>query len=148
MEKSDASGILDGITKLGCEVGLPSLMLADQGSNLMKAVREDAVTLVNLKLQVMQEKEIKMEVCSVGGHNKRGLVERVIRSLQESLHECGSTSNHLTATGLQTLRKLVKNDYNNLPIGFKYDRDQDKLGQRQSQTQFSSAFWVKQDFAY
>ena len=150
VEKSDASGILDGITRLGCEVGLPSLMLADQGSNLMKAVREDAVTLVNLKLQVMQEKGIKMEVCSVGGHNERGLVERVIRSLQESLHECGSTSNHLTATGLQTLRKLVKNDYNNLPIGFKYDKrprqyrnfeDFDSKYDEIGQNKYQSSLW-------
>ena len=66
-----------------------------------------------------------MEVCSVGGHNEHGLVERVIRSLQESLEECGLRREKLTATGLQTLCKLVENDYNNLPLGFKFDRDQD-----------------------
>ena len=125
IEKSDASGILDGITRLGCEVGLPSLMLADQGSNLMKAIREAEVTLVNLKLQIYEEKGIQMEVCSVGGHNEHGLCERIIRSLQESLEECGLKSQKLSATGLQTLAKLVENDYNNLPAGFKYDRDQD-----------------------
>ena len=125
VEKSDASGILDGITRLGCEVGVPSLMLADQGSNLMKAIREAGVTLLNLKLQIYEEKGIKMEVCSVGGHNEHGLVERVIRSLQESMEECGLRSKKLSATGLQTLAKLVENDYNNLPAGFKYDRDQD-----------------------
>ena len=116
----------------------------------MKAVREDAVTLVNLKLQVMQEKEIKMEVCSVGGHNKHGLVERVIRSLQESLPECGGTSNHLTATGLQTLCKLVENDYNNLPIGFKYDKrprqyrnfeDFDSKYDEIGQNKYQSSLW-------
>ena len=125
IEKSDASGILDAMTRLGCEVGLPSIMLADQGSNLIKAIRDAEVTLLNLKLQVFEEKGIKLEVCSVGGHNEHGLVERIIRSLQESLEECGLRSQKLTATGLQTLCKLVENDYNNLPAGFKYDRDQD-----------------------
>ena len=108
IEKSDANEILDGITRLGCE-----------------AISEVEVTLPNLKLQVMQEKGITMEVCSVGGHNEHGLVERVFSSLQDSLHECGVANNHFTATGFQTLCKLVENDYNNLHIGFKYDRDQD-----------------------
>ena len=125
IEKSDASGILDGLTRLGCEVGLPSLMLADQGSNLVKAIRDAEATLKNLKLQVYKEKGIKFEVCSVGGHNEHGLVERIIRSIQDSMLECGLHSKKLTATGLQTLAKLVENDYNNLPAGFKYDRDQD-----------------------
>ena len=125
IEKSDASGVLDGITRLGCEVGLPSLMLDDQGSNLIKAIRDAEVTLKNLKLEVYREKGIKFEVCSVGGHNEHGLVERIIRSLQESMLECGLHSKKLTATGLQTLAKLVENEYNNLPAGFKYDRNQD-----------------------
>ena len=74
----------------------------------MKSISGDEVTFVNLELQVMQ-------VCSVGGHNEHGLVERVIRSLQDSLHECGIASKHLTATGLQTLCKLVENDYRTIP---------------------------------
>ena len=48
IEKSDASGILDGLTCLGCEVGVPSLLLADQDSALMKAIREAEVTMLNL----------------------------------------------------------------------------------------------------
>ena len=125
VEKSDTSGIMDALTRLGCEVGMPSLLLTDQDTTLMKALREAEVNLVNLKLQVYREKGIQMEVCSVGGHNEHGLVERIIRSLQESLEESGLRNQRLTATGLQTLSKLIENDYNNLPAGFKYDRDQD-----------------------
>ena len=125
IEKSDASGILDGMTRLGCEVGVPSILLADQGSNLVKALTEVEVPLVNLKLEMYKEKGIKFEVCSVGGHNEHGLVERVIRSLQDSMEESGLKNQRLTATGLQTVCKLIENDYNNIPIGFKYSRDQD-----------------------
>ena len=123
LEQTDASGILDGITRLACEVGLPIIMLAYQGSNLMKAIREAQVTLVNLKLQIYEEKGIKLEVCSVGGHSEHGLVERSIR-IQESFDECGLRNQVLSATGLQTLAILVEYDYNNLPLGFKYARDQ------------------------
>ena len=113
------------MTRLGCEVGIPSIFLSDQGSNLMKAIRETSVPMVNMKLQLFEEMGIKFEVCSVGGHNEHGLVERVIRSLQDSMEESGLRNQRLTATGMQTLCKLVENDYNNLPLGFKYDRDQD-----------------------
>ena len=53
------------------------------------------------------------------------LVERVIRSLQDSMEEAGLKHQRLTATGLQTLCKLIENDHNNLPLGFKFGRDQD-----------------------
>ena len=93
LEKTDASGILDGMTRLSCEVGVPSYLLCDQGSNLMKALREAEVCMKNLKLQLFQEEGIKFDVCSVGGHNEHGLVERIIRSLQESLEEAGLKRN-------------------------------------------------------
>ena len=79
LEKTDASGVLDGLTRLGCEVGLPSVLLIDQDSTLLKATREADVSLLNLKLQIYEEKGIRVEVCSVGGHNEHGLVERIIR---------------------------------------------------------------------
>ena len=125
LEKTDASGVLDGLTRLSCEVGVPSFILCDQGSNVIKALREVDVCMKNLKLQMFNEKGIKFDVCSVGGHNEHGLVERVIRSLQDSMEECGLKRNKLTATGLQTLCKLVENDLNNVPLGFKFSRDHD-----------------------
>ena len=125
LEKSDASGIVDALTRLSCEVGVPSFLLCDQGSNIMKALREVDVTMQNLQLQLYNEKGIQFDVCSVGGHNEHGLVERVIRSLQDSMEEAGLKKIKLTATGLQTLCKLVENNLNNLPLGFKFGRDQD-----------------------
>ena len=44
IESKSADGILDGITRLACEVGVPSLMLVDQDSGVMKALREQNVT--------------------------------------------------------------------------------------------------------
>ena len=35
LEKTDAGGVLDGLTRLGCEVGLPSILLIDQDSTLL-----------------------------------------------------------------------------------------------------------------
>jgi hypothetical protein len=54
-----------------------------------------------------------------------GLVERAIRTIQDSLQECGLKKFKLHATGLQTFCKLVENQLNNLPLGFKHSRDAD-----------------------
>ena len=125
LEKSDACGVLDGLTRLCCEIGVPSYILCDQGSNVTKALREAEVSMKNLELQIFNAKGIKFDVCSVGGHNEHGLVERVIRSLQQSMEESGLKHQKLTATGLQTLCKLAENDINNVPLGFKFSRDHD-----------------------
>ena len=75
LEKSDSSSVLDGLTRLGCEVGVPSFLMCDRGSNMLKALREVEVGMKNLKLQMYEEKGIKFSVCSVGWHNEHGLVE-------------------------------------------------------------------------
>ena len=60
--------------------------------------------------------------CAVGGHNVYGHVERVNKSVQELLEDGGLKQQCLIATGLQTLLKLVENNYNSLPIGYSYDQ--------------------------
>ena len=54
-----------------------------------------------------------------------GHVERIIKSVQEMLDDSGLKTKRLTATGLQTLLKLVENNYNSLPLGYSFDRSQD-----------------------
>ena len=54
-----------------------------------------------------------------------GQVERVIKSVQESFTDSGLLAGRYHATGLQTLCKLVENQYNNLPLGYHFGRDQD-----------------------
>ena len=49
----------------------------------------------------------------------------MIRSVQQGFNNFGLRDERLQATGLQTLCKIVENAYNNLPIGYSYDRDQD-----------------------
>ena len=54
-----------------------------------------------------------------------GQVERVIKSVQESFKDSGLLSGRYHATGLQTMCKIVENQYNNLPLGYHFARDQD-----------------------
>ena len=123
IESKSADGILDGITRLACEVGVPTLMLVDQDSGVLKALREAECDVKNLDLKVHKEKGMRFKTCPVSGHNYHGLVEVKIRTVQECLDKCDLSKLRLHATGLQTLCKLVENDMNNLPMGFSYARD-------------------------
>ena len=125
VEKTDASGIICGFTRLACEVGLPKFVFCDQDSSIMAAFRSANITLRDVELKLYEEKEIVFKTCPVGGHHQNGQVERVIRSIQQGLDDCGLQQQRLHATGLQTLCKCVENSYNSVPIGYSYSRDVD-----------------------
>ena len=99
------------------------MMLVDQDSGVMKALREAECDIRNLDMRVHKEKGMRFKTCPVSGHNYHGLVEVKIRTVQECLNKCDLDKQRLHATGLQTLCKLVENDMNNLPMGFRYARD-------------------------
>ena len=88
----------------------------------MKAVRDAEISLKDLQLRCYKEQGIRCEVAPVSGHNFHGLIERKIRSVQESFDKIGLSSKRGHATGLQTIAKLIENTLNNLPLGFSYGR--------------------------
>ena len=125
MEDKSADGVIDGITRLCCEVGVPSMMLVDKESGILKALNEAEVDIRNLDLLLHKEKGMRFKCCPVSGHNYHGLVERKIRTVQECLDKCDVDGMRLHSTGLQTFCKLVENQMNNLPMGYSFGRDSD-----------------------
>ena len=99
--------------------------MVDQDSSIMKALSSAEVSLRDLQHNLYTEHGVIFTTCPVGGHNVHGHVERVIKSVQEMLEDSGVKTKRLTATGLQTLLKLIENNYNSLPLGYSYDRSQD-----------------------
>ena len=71
------------------------------------------------------ESGVLFETCAVGGHDSHGKVERTIKSIQESLSDTGLDKMRIHSLGIQTLCKQVENSYNNLPLGYRYDRSTD-----------------------
>ena len=122
IEKSDHSGVIDGITRLAAEVGFPKHFMVDQDSSVMKALKEACINMRNLQHKLFTEHGVVFTTCPVGGHNMHGHVERIIQSVQHLLEDCDVKNKKLHATGYQTLLKLVENMYNSLPIGYSYDR--------------------------
>ena len=125
IEETDAGGIMCGVTRLVCEVGFPKYFFIDQHSPTMAGMGAAEFDFRDLQLRLHRQHGITFDTCSVGGHDSHGHVERVIKSLQQGLDDCGLKEQRLHAMGLQSLCKLVENSYNSVPIGYSYDRDQD-----------------------
>ena len=125
IEMKDTAAILEGFIRLSCESGYPKYVSCDQEGSILKVLREIQVDLRDLTHRLYSEHGVLFDVCPVGGHDQHGKVERAIKTVQESLSDLGLDKMRLHAMGIQTLCKQVENAYNNLPLGYRYDRSQD-----------------------
>ena len=124
-EMKDTAAMMEAFIRLSCEVGYPKYVMCDKDSSLLAAAQEIKVNLRNLSHQLYSEHGIMFETCAVGGHDQHGKVERTIRTIQDSLEDFGWKKMRIHAMGVQTLCKQVENAYNNLPLGYRYERGQD-----------------------
>ena len=124
-EMKDTCSMLEAFIRLSCECGYPKYVCCDQDSSILPVMREVKVNLRDLAHRLYSEHGVIFETCPVGGHDAHGKVERTIKSVQEGLEDLGLSKMRLPAMGVQTLCKQVENTYNNLPLGYRYDRSQD-----------------------
>ena len=124
-EMKDTTAMLEAFIRLSCEVGYPKYVMCDKESSLLAALSEAQVNLRDLSHKLYSEHGVLFETCAVGGHDQHGKVERTIRTIQDSLDAAGWKLLRLHAMGVQTLCKQVENAYNNLPLGYRYERAHD-----------------------
>ena len=98
VESKKADGIICGFTRLSFEVGLPKYVFTDQDSGIIAAMEDAELEIRDTQYRLHKEQGIVFTVCPVGGHNQHGQVERVIRSVQQSLEECNIKQQKLHAT--------------------------------------------------
>ena len=125
LEAKSAAAIMDGFTRLSCEVGIPSMVHVDQDSGALAGFQSAELDYRDLQHQLWTQFGISFTTCPVGGHDQHGLVEAVIKSIQETFADCGLSNSRIHATGWQTFCKLAENAFNNLPLGYSYGRCQD-----------------------
>ena len=125
MEKKSTSAMADAFTRLSCEVGIPSMVHVDQDSGAIAAFQSAEMDFRDLQHKLWRQFGVSFTTCPVGGHNQHGLVEAVIKSIQETFSDCGLGKSRIHATGWQTFCKLAENAFNNLPLGYSYSRAQD-----------------------
>ena len=111
--------------RLGCEVGVPKLILCDKQTSIEKMLKEAKTEMRDLQDKLVVEFGIRFSTCPVSGHNFHGQVERCVRSVRDALADSGALNRALHATGLQTVMKMIENQVNNVPLGYAFGRDGD-----------------------
>ena len=89
VDKSDSRGILEALVRLGCEASWPKLFYCDSDSAIIKIMKEMEVDIRDVQYRLQTEHGAVFEVCAVGGHERQGLVERRIATVQYSFKEMG-----------------------------------------------------------
>ena len=119
IEKKDTNAVLDGLTRFFCETSVPKICYPDQDGALMKALNEGEINVLDLQGRLHRERGILFETCLPQGHYQHGRIERRIKMLQESLErsEIRLTAS-ATATGWQTIAKVIENEVNSIPLGY------------------------------
>ena len=117
IESVDTGGILSGLNRMFFEEStVPKILFPDEGSSLMKTIKEMSGTVRDLQWRLAQEKGIYFETCAPQGHSSHGKIERIMRSLRESIEIAEVKKERLTVTAWTLLAKGIQDSYNNLPI--------------------------------
>ena len=102
--------------RFSCEVGFPKKLLCDEGSQLVKGCQDMKLNFRDTQSQISKNVKVDFEVCSVGGHNMHGKVERKMKEINQSL-EKSISNQRLSLLQWETIAAQISNCINNLPIG-------------------------------
>ena len=89
LEGKDAPAIMERFTRLCLEVGIPTKVHVDLDSGAMAGFRTAELDVLDLQHKLHTQFGISFSTCPKGGHDQHGLVEAIIKSLQETFNECG-----------------------------------------------------------
>ena len=120
IEKCDTGAVLDGLNRFFCECSVPKIMYPDMDGTLMKALTLGEMSLVDLQGRRWKERGIQFSTCLPQGHSSHGRIERRIRMIQETLTKSSLRNSRNTATGWQTIAKMIEKEVNNVPLGSLY----------------------------
>merc|ERR1711867_268831 len=103
IEGKSADAVIDGVNRLGCEVGMPSLILIDQDNGIMKAFNEAEINIKDIDLVLFEENKLRLKTCLASGYNINRLAEQKIRPVFESLESAEILKMKLHVTKFQTV---------------------------------------------
>ena len=118
IEGKDTGFCLDGFNRFFCETTVPKICFPDREGGLIKSLSQGEIDITDLSGTLRRQRGIIFEAVVPQGHYRHGKVEKRIHMLQQSLERSQIRNSRCTATGWQTLAKLIERSVNSIPIGF------------------------------
>ena len=117
VESESTTGLGEAITRFAMEAGVPKVLFPDKQSGIEAFLKKVEITFKDVGGQLFTEHGIRFTTCPAQAHWQHGRVERVAKSIRESIvrSEFGSIRMHVL--GWQTICKSIENTLNDTPIG-------------------------------
>ena len=115
MEDYSSTSFIQSFVRFSCDVGYPKVLLADAGSQFIKACDDIKLNFQDLKFKMHRDVSVELEVCPVGGHHMNGKVERKIQEIKKSLEKTVSNE-RLSILQWETVMSEIANSINDLPL--------------------------------
>ena len=109
---------LDGFNRFFCESSVPKFVYTDEEGGLMRSLEQGEIDLQDLSGLLSRQRGIEFQPVVPQGHSAHGRIEKRIQMLQKSLEQSEIRNSRCTATGWQTIAKLIEHSVNSIPIGF------------------------------
>ena len=116
MEGYDTTQFLLSFSRFSDDAGFPTLLLIDEGSQLVRGCANMSINMSNVQGVLRTEFGVQFQTCPVGGHNFHGKAERKIKAVQETIDKGIPPKTKLSTIEWETLCSNVANTINNLPV--------------------------------
>ena len=117
METYSASSFVQAFTRFGSIRGYPAKLFIDQGSNLIKGIKDMDISVIDLCKQVNTKfrTSIEFQTCPAGMHQANGMIERQIKGIKE-MFAATFEGLRFSILGLETCFMWICNQINSLPL--------------------------------
>ena len=117
MQAYHSSAFVQAYTRFSTRYGHPNKIYIDEGSQLVKAMKEMKYTILDASRDFSFKSHVGIEyaTCPVGGHNAHGVVERSILEIKRLLNQLYSGL-RLDIMSYETAFAWIANELNNFPI--------------------------------
>ena len=90
MQVYSAAAFVQSFTRFACRYGIPKKVYIDAGSQLVSVSEKAEIAWTEVKHNLDKKFSTGLEtvVCSVGGHNEHGMVERSIKEIKRVFFAC------------------------------------------------------------
>jgi hypothetical protein len=116
MEGYDTTQFLLAFSRFSVEAGFPTLLLVDEGGQLVRGCENMLINMVDVRGVLSSEYGVNFQTCPVGGHNFHGKAERKIKSVQDTMERSIPPNTRLSTIEWETLCSTIANTINNLPV--------------------------------
>ena len=118
IENYSTEAFIDGLHRIGCRYGFPSIAYTDASAAQLKALTTSKLSLISALGQIYQETGVTIKISGTGmsSHSRQGRIEKSIDLFQRFLQNKKIEIASLTQIQFDSVLALAQNHLNSMPL--------------------------------